>query len=238
MPGEYSYFRAAGASLAAVEMVNEARAEVSALRNKLVASMGADDMMGGVGYGEDKFRMIAFVFHDEAKIPEGWKVDRQMSNDGTRLVAAFCLPPAGSAEHFNMVAMAGLMERASKMSFLENVLGAEKMPDRNLPAGSYSGSFVRYRTYEAGRPISQAPGRLRDKWTVMSYSNSPVTRGDPLDHIKMVDDWYIRVPNKEYTAEPAYIPPDSKQMTYAEMSLLDQREDTKRNKRQSFPTIH
>ena len=39
-------------------------------------------------------------------------------------------------------------------------------------------------------------------------------------------------------SSPSGAPPDSKPMTYADMMLLDQFEDTKRNKRQSFPSIH
>ena len=44
MPAEYTYFRAEGLSLVAVETVNEARAELKSLRRNLTERYNATDV--------------------------------------------------------------------------------------------------------------------------------------------------------------------------------------------------
>lgn len=220
MTAEFSYFRAKGASLSAIETVLDARTELAQLKKQLTEQMGADEMMGGLRPGEERFEVIAFVYHKEEKIPKGWDMQRQMSGD--TLQAAFGLPPEGTKEYFNMKAMAGLMERHARNARLEYIFDTGEMPRRSLPAGNISMSFVRYTTAEdATKP---APGSLRDSVSFMGYSNSPTTGSNPLDFKKLNGAWYIRVPNREGTEEPIFTPPDAVKTGYDDMIANDMSE--------------
>jgi hypothetical protein len=229
MTAEYSYFRAEGLSLAAVEKVNEARAELKDLRKSLVQRFNASDVWGSMRDDPDKYTIGEFLYRDEAKVPEGWEVRKQMNYDETRVDAIFAQPPAGSPDHFNIAAVAGLMTRAAKMQRIENALGIPDMPERSLPAGRYSGSFVRYSSLEDRAPVAgQEAGVLRDYYTFMFASNSPIRGGDPIEHLMLDGDWYLRVPNIKGTDTPAYTPPDAVKMDYAEMLKLDRIENMNR----------
>ncbi len=229
MPAEYSYFRAEGLSLAAVETVNEARAELKDLRKSLVQRFNASDVWGSMYDDPDKYTIGEFLYHDEAKVPQGWEVRKQMNYDETRVDAIFAQPPAGSPDHFNIAAVAGLMTRAARMQRLESAFGIGEMPLRSLPAGRYSGSFVRYSSLEETRPPEgQEAGVLRDYYTFMFASNSAVRGGDPIDHIKLDGNWYLRVPNDRETGVPVFVPPDAVPMAYAEMLKLDRIENMNR----------
>lgn len=227
MPAEYSYFRAEGLSLLAIERVNDARTELKDLRKNLTARYRADDVWGRMVDG--KYDMSEFLYHDETRVPEGWDKRLQMNYDNTRVDAIFAKPAAGSPDHFNIAAVAGLMTRAAQLQHLEAAFGIADMPQRSLPAGRYSGSFVRYSSLEdSARIAGQEPGVLRDYYTFMFASNSPIRGGDPIDHIRLDGDWYLRVPNIKGTDTPAFVPPDAVQMEYAEMLKLDRIENMNR----------
>lgn len=227
MTAEYSYFRAEGLSLAAVEKVNEARAELQSLRKGLIERYNAADVWGSMQDG--KYQPGEFLYHDEAKVPQGWDLRKQIGYDGIRVDAIFAHPPAGSPDHFNIAAVAGLMTRAAKFQHLEAAFGIGPMPERSLPAGRYSGSFVRYSSLDDGARVpGLEPGVLRDYYTFMFGSDSPIRGGDPIDHIKLDGDWYLRVPNIKGTDTPAFVPPDAVPMEYAEMLKLDRIENMNR----------
>lgn len=229
MPGEYSYFRAEGLSLLAVERVNDARAELKDLRKSLLQRFNASDVWGSMRDNAGKYTIGEFLYYDEAKVPAGWEIRKQMNHDETRVEAIFAHPPAGSPDHFNIAAVAGLMTRAAKMQRLETAFGTADMPDRSMPAGRYSGSFVRYSSVEDGaREQGKEPGVLRDYYTFLFGSNSPVSGSDPIDHIHLDGNWYLRVPNIKGTDTPAFIPPDAVPMEYAEMLKLDRIENMNR----------
>ena len=220
MTAEYSYFRAKGAALSAIETVVEARAELEQLKKHLTKQMGADDIMAGLRVGEDRFSVVAFVYHKEEQIPQGWDMQRQMNGD--KLQAAFGLPPEGTKEYFNMNAMAGLMERHARNARLEYVFEVEEMPRHDLPAGNRSLSFVRYQTSQDG--AKHEPGVQRDSVSFMGYSNSPTSGTDPLDFKKLNGNWFIRVPNKKGTEDPVFTPPDAEKMDYQDMLFHDRME--------------
>ncbi len=227
MGAEYSYFRAEGLSLVAVETVNEARAELKSLRRNLTERYNAADVWGSLRDGH--YEIGEFLYHDEAKVPAGWDMRKQMSHDQQRVDAIFAQPPAGSPEHFNIAAIAGLMARAATLQRIEAALGIGDMPERSMPAGRYSGSFVRYSSVEGSvRVDGQEAGVLRDYYTFMFASNSPVRGGDPIDHIKLDGNWYLRVPNIKGTETPVCVPADAEKIEYAEMLKLDRIENMNR----------
>ena len=140
----------------------------------------------------------------------------------------FGLPPEGSAEHFHMANMGGLMVRAARNSRLERVFGIEDMPMKSLPAGEYHGEFVRHANLKTADEERQ-PGRLRDNVTFCFGSNCAGRGSDPLDFMKLQEKWYIRVPNKPGTEEPQFRPPDAVPAAYDEVLLADLMEFKNRN---------
>ncbi|TAL37856.1 MAG: hypothetical protein EPN97_04490 [Alphaproteobacteria bacterium] len=227
---EYSYFRAEGASLSAIETVEESKAELKSLEDRICRKFGARYV--SARFDDDNRFVIRFFDFGQAKDPpEGWVIkNRQMSYDGERQEALLAKPAPGSADEFHIVSMAGLMERAARHARLENVLGSGDMPLREMPEGRYSGSFVRSSSCEDKmKSPDDLPGRIPDTTTFMFSSNSAVRGSDPLDAVRMGESWYIRVPNKKGSEEPVFVPPDAVPVAYREMREADSAEWDRRN---------
>ncbi|MEZ0224994.1 MAG: hypothetical protein ACAH83_10605 [Alphaproteobacteria bacterium] len=235
MTREYSYFRAEGASLSAIETVEESKVELKELQDKICKKFGAEYV--SARFDEDNRFVIRFFDFGGAKDPpEGWVIkNRQMSQDGERQEALLAKPAPGSADEFHVVSVAGLMERAARQSRLEGVFGCGDMPMRDMPEGRYSGSFVRASSCE-GKATSpeDAPGRMADTFTFVFYSSSAMRGSDPLDAVKMDGSWYIRVPNKKGSEEPLFVPPDAVPVSYADMIKADNAEWNRRNPQRNY----
>lgn len=210
MHPEYSYFRAAGLSLEAIETAEQAKEELARLKRELCRKVGAEDLLGGIRPGQDHFVIIAFFFDPEKPLPEGWVP--KMNSPG------FATPPPGSAEAFLVASMCGLMERHSRRSYLEEIFGCGEMPKRNLPAGSYDTHFIRWSNILGVKET----GYTADPGTTVSGSSSPMTSADPLTYVKIADSWYIRVPNDD-NGKPRFTPPDAEPKSFAEMIDIDQK---------------
>jgi hypothetical protein len=225
----YSYFRAEGASLSAIETVLESKADLKVMEEKLRKKFAAEY----VSYRFDDAGRFAIRFFDfgEAKDPpEGWVIkNRQMSYDGTRQEALLAMPGPGSPDAFHVASMAGLMERAVRLSRLEGVFGCGDMPIREMPAGKYSGAFVRTSNIAEMNTGENAAGTIPDTTTFMFGSNSAIRGSDPLDAAQLDGNWYIRVPNKKGTEQPVFTPPDAVPVSYEKMLEADKAEINRRN---------
>lgn len=238
--GEYSYFRAEGLSLSAIETVEEAKQELQELKRKLCSAYKADEMMGWVDKTSGRFKVFCFIFRPPAEPPEGWKdtQERQMTYDNSRVQTIFSLPAEGSSEQFHVASVCGLMERAARNCRLEDVFGCGDMPMRELPAGSYSGQFVRQASFkDPAKPLPE--GKLRDQTTMCFGSNGAIRGSDSLDYMELNSTWYIRVPNAKDTGQPVFVPPDARPVDYDDMLLADMMEYHNRFSRpRHYPSIH
>jgi hypothetical protein len=229
MMREYSYFRAEGASLSAIETAQESRVELEAMKDKLCKKYGAEYV--SLRSDENGRLTIRFFDFGEAKdAPDGWVItNRQMSNDGLRQEHLLARPAPGSPDAFHLASFAGLMDRACRQSRLEGVFGCGDMPMREMPAGEYSKAFVRSSSCKALMNTQEtAAGTMPDTTTFMLSSNSAVCGSDPLDAVKLDGNWYIRVPNKKGSEEPVFIPPDAVPVSYSQMLTIDSAENMSR----------
>lgn len=216
----YSYFRAEGASLTAIETVAEARDELEQMRKKLATHFGADKVTGSISRDTGRFTIDSFVFEPPKKMPQGWEQAEVYGAPAGK----YGLPKPGSSEHFYMLNMAGLMERAAKRTDLEAVLKSGEMPWRDMQDGQHlSGQFVRYAA--AREDTAKPSGQLSDPFAHgISMSGGPWKASDSLSYAKLDGGFYIRVPNRPGTETPAYTPPDAKPVSYDDMLSLDRRE--------------
>lgn len=222
---EYSFFRAEGLSLAAVETAEEARAEFHSLRKKLQDRFGSRAIFVTTDKDTNKLVIDCFAFNRDDKTPEGWDIDRPRDDEDSSTLASG-MPKPGTADAFYLASMTGLMERAAKNMHIENVFGCGDMPRKELPAGKYHGEFVRNNSLETEgeKPV----GRLRDRATFCFGSNGRMTMGDPVDYMQLDGAWYLRIPNKKDAAEPQFMPPDAIPVSYEEVLERDRTEYNKR----------
>lgn len=224
-PLPYTYFRADGLALDRIESAGAAKKELEKLKKDLCQRFGASDVVL-TRSGDDKpISIWSFYFSpaQEKAVPAHWETQRQTGCEG-ELQAIFANPPAGSPDHFFLTDYAGLMQRAFRRSRLENGFGCGEMPMKELPAGSYSGAFVRDRNVE--RPGASGPrhiGQIRDNVTFCFGSSSACRGSDPIDAVQMMGDWYIRVPN-DAGGRPRFTPPDSLVVPIDRMMELDKQE--------------
>jgi len=229
MPPEYTYFRAEGMSRALLGSRAEAEVELKDLKKKLCQKYGADSLMGGWDDGMQRFFLRAFHFAPPDIEPPGWKlINRQMGGD--KLEATFAVPTPGTTDHFNVQAMLGLMERASRLSRLETLFKCGEMPFKDLPAGTYSAAFVQHCTLK-DKSSSVPDGVLLMASRFITYSNSATRSSDPLEAMQMGKDWYIRVPNDPATGQPRMTPPDAVAVPYMDMLNFDRLEMNARSDR-------
>lgn len=224
-PLPYTYFRAEGLSLDRVETAVAAKREFEKMKKELCKRYGASEAMCSMAEGLRHLSVRSFYFSpaQEKNVPAHWESDRQTGSDG-ELQAIFAAPPAGSPDAFFLADYAGLMTRAVRRMKLENLFGCGDMPMKELPAGSYSGAFVRDRNVETpGATAAQQVGQIRDNVTFCFGSNSPCRGSDPLDMMNMMGAWYIRVPNDEAGAA-RFTPPDAVPVSLGEMIKLDAEE--------------
>jgi len=223
----YSYFKADGASLDAVETMQAAKKEHEKMRAALCKRFGADDMMGGYDKGEGRYRFFTFYFSpaNEDKVPPGWEVTTRQTGSNGELQAIFAKPAAGSKDDFFVIDYCGLMLRAAKRSQLENLFGCGDMPMKELPAGDYHGAFVRNSNVNKDRYNynQDGIGHIRDNVTMIFGSNSACKGSDPIDMLQMMGDVYIRVPN-DAAGKPYFVPPDAVEVPLKEMLVLDRQE--------------
>lgn len=223
----YSYFKADGASLDAVETMQSAKKEHEKMRKDLCKRFGADDMMGGYDAVEGRYRFHTFYFSpaNEDKVPADWDVTTRQTGSNGELQAIFAKPAAGSKDDFFVTDYCGLMLRAAKRSRIENVFGCGDMPMKELPAGDYHGAFVRNSNVNKDKYNynQDGIGQIKDNVTMCFGSNSACKGSDPIDMMKMMDDWYIRVPNDE-TGKPHFMPPDALEVSLKDMLALDKQE--------------
>lgn len=224
LPLPYTYFRAEGLALDRIETAVSAKKEFDKLRKDLCKRYGASEAMCGRSDGAQPLTIRTFHFTpaQEKNVPAHWETQRQTGADG-ELQAIFAGPPAGSPDDFFLTDYAGLMTRALRRMKLENLLGCGEMPMKELPAGTYSGSFVRDRNVDTAAAGEKQIGHIRDNVTFCFGSNSACRGSDPLDTMQMMGSWYLRVPNDE-KGQPRVTPPDSAAVPIAEMIKLDNEE--------------
>lgn len=230
-PLPYSYFKADGASLDAVETRQAAKKEHDRMRAELCKRFGADDMMGGYDAAEGRYRFITFHFSpaNEDKVPADWEVTTRQTGSNGELQALFAKPAAGSKDDFFVTDYCGLMLRTAKRSRIENVFGCGDMPMKELPAGDYHGAFVRNSNVNKDKYNynQDGIGQIRDNVTMVFGSNSACRGSDPIDMMQMMGDWYIRVPN-DAAGKPCFVPPDAVEVPLKEMLALDKQERGRR----------
>lgn len=230
MAAEYTFYRAEGMSLSAVETAEEARLEWHREIRKLEKRFGAC----AVGFSKDeatgRLKFDCFAFDRDDKTPDGWNI--QPAGDGQGSLATG-MPKPGTPDDFYLASVAGLLDRTSKNMKVENLLGVAEMPRKQLPAGEYHGEFVRDNSLKTpgGKPV----GRMRDKVTLCFRSNGAMSAYDPVDYLKLDGAWYLRVPNKPGTEETQFAPQDAVRMDYSRMLELDKAEQELRYGRPAPP---
>ena len=229
MTSEYSFFRAEGLSLSAVETAEEARVEWTSTIEKLKTRYGAYALFCSKDETTGRLRFDCFAFRRDDKTPEGWEIEPADEQQGS---LAGGMPTPGSKDDFYLAGMAGLLDRATKNQRIENVLEVPEMPRKELPAGEYHGEFVRDNCLKT--PGEKPVGRFRDRHTFCFGSSSRMTTGDPVEYMKLDGDWYLRVPNKPGSEEPQFTPPDAVRIDYERMLELDKKEYELRYNRPSF----
>jgi hypothetical protein len=229
MPAEYTYFRAEGRSLQALEARDEAQAELDTLKKKLAKKFGADVCEGwldpGTDQGTARYRIRYFAFEPPAAPPAGWlRTDGQPLPSPTPEMPYSALPAPGSADHFTVAAMAGLMEREARRIETGSALGAPAMPLREVPSGSKSSSLFVRPCLVAGKEdaSAQPSGRIREKGFVnIVIEGGRCRKPDPIKAQEFDGAWYIRVPNHKGTEEACFSPPGARRLSYAEMLEAD-----------------
>ncbi|MDF3025189.1 MAG: hypothetical protein K0R10_2550 [Alphaproteobacteria bacterium] len=111
MTAEYSYFRAEGASLAAIDTIAEAKLEVEDMRWLLCQRYAASAVVGWLDSQTGRYTIHEFHFGIPSVAPEGWistRPERQSEGAVER-----AMPVPGSADHFYITNFAGLIERAA-----------------------------------------------------------------------------------------------------------------------------
>lgn len=219
---EYSYFRAAGLSLAAVETVEMADRQIADICDKLARDCGAERAMWTIR--DNRFAIFSFVFADAAQVPAGWVEPPEVNGNGNGTI--YRLPPAGSAMHFNVQAECGRATRFYRRNSLEKFFCLDHMPMRDRAAGNYSDRFVRETTwlrpfggFDFGpKPATQ--GYARQPQNGICGSNSACRTSDPLQYLKYGADYYIRVPNDD-AGQPRWLPPDAMPISLADMLAID-----------------
>jgi hypothetical protein len=231
MPFEYSYFRAEGASLDAIETVEESKKEYEAQCQRLCKKFGAEDAWPRFDADTGRLTKVTFNFGQAENPPEGWIINnRQMSYDEKSQVALFAQPAPGSADEFHVASIGGLMERSFGKSRLEKVFGTGEMPMKELPAGEYRGEFVRATSFK-DRADTRPVGRLPDNVTGCFGSNCAIRSSDLIAAMQLDGQWYLRIPNKKGTEEPVFTPPDAVPVPFDDMLALDRKEYDARNDR-------
>lgn len=221
-PSDYSYFRAEGASLTAIETVVAARAEIAALERALADRFGARSAKGWADRETGRYKMQFFHFESPNKAPDGWVPAFKGGHD-----TDFAMPPEGSADAFTVANVAGLLERAARRETLEKFFATGDMPMRTMPANSFTSMyFVRFRQADAG--AEKPPGQLSDPFSGVMSVGSEYQAADPMSFMKLEGDYYIRVPNKKGTDAPVFTPPDAVAVDYDAMRELDKREQAER----------
>lgn len=224
-PLPYTYFRADGLSLDRVESAAAAKREFEKMKKELCKRFGAGEVMYNMPEGSRHATVRSFYFApaQEKNVPAHWESKRQTGIDG-ELQAIFAQPPAGSPDAFFLADYAGLMTRALRRMKIENLFGCDEMPMKEMPAGTYSGSFVRDRNVETqGAAGERMVGQIRDNVTFCFGSNSACRASDPIDVVLMMEAWYIRVPN-DAEGKPRFTPPDAVEVPLAEMMKIDREE--------------
>lgn len=206
---EYSYFRAAGASLDAVLTVERMTEDVKSVEQKLYDKYKA--VMASVYPGGK----LSMVFNAGAS-PEDW-VDTGRSLGGNTLYESK-KPAPGTKDAQYLEALQGIVDGYVGKERLENIFGCGDMPMKSLPANArYSDKFVLYQTVED----KDAPqGMMRATNATCSWSNSAIRSSDNLTHLKMGGAYYIRVPNDENGA-PRFTPPDAEPVDIEEVLEID-----------------
>ena len=218
MTAQYSYFRADGASLAAIATIAEAKLEVEEMRWLLCQRYGASSVTGWLDSQTGRYTIHEFQFGIPSVAPEGWVSTRpERQTDGAPERA---IPAAGSADHFYINNFAGLIERAAGKQRLEHVLGSGEMPFRDMAAkAKTSDRFVRYTMLGGGdKPAGEV---AQEDFRLFTVISGPWQSADPLAHQKMGDDFYIRVPNRADTEIPQFTPPDAVRISYDDMLKID-----------------
>lgn len=209
---EYSYFRAAGASLDAVLTIERMTEDVKSVERKLYEKYKA--VMASVYPGGK----LSMVFNAGAS-PEGW-VDTGMGLGGNKLYESK-KPAPGTKDEQYIEALQGIVDGYIGKARLENIFGCDDMPMKDLPANvRYSDKFALYQTVED----KDAPqGMMRATNAVCSWSNSAIKSSDNLTHLKLCGSYYIRVPNDENGA-PRFSPPDAQRIDIEKILEIDAQE--------------
>jgi hypothetical protein len=217
---EYSYFRAEGFSLEAIQIVKEAQEEMRAITRRICAPSGAGGIVGGYDAALGRYDITAFQFWGNNRPPEDWETIAEGKGGAT-----LAMPRPGSKDHFNMVCLCGLMEQAYRHATLEGVFGCGDMPRRAHPAGDFETVFVRTRLM---REDGSDKGKVYGEAAGLRGAAAAGESRDPLSHAELNKAFYIRVPNRPGTEDPAFVPPDAVPVPLDRMLHADQAEMTAR----------
>ena len=228
---EYSYFRAQGQSLIAVEKVEAANKAWEKMQQKIRDRFGATDILTSCDRNVP-FRIIGLLIKKE-KTPDDWQQTSSIINQDLNVVR----PPKGSEDAFFLDVLEAQMARHMAQNTLHKALNIPEMPMKKLPAGSYSSSFVRkvthiapYAAFNVAEPWDH--GKAQDKYFI-GGSSVALSNSDPVCHHRYGDDYFIRVPN-DASGQPLFIPPDAMAVAYDEMLDIDRKDYNKRRPRMGF----
>lgn len=209
---EYSYFRAAGVSLAAVEAVEKNLNDAERLRLEMARKTGA----ASVKLTAD-FNVVHYVFSLGIGVPDGWE----------KVADQYYRPAAGTADHFNMQAQCRRGARLLRHASLENFFGLPDMPPREVPPGCCSSRFVRdctwygqFMAYIGAPRLPSTHGQYKQRAEIDCSAMYPSKLPDPVQQLKYDGVWYIRVPNDEQ-GNARWQPPEAVPVSYAEMQAVD-----------------
>jgi len=216
---EYSYFRADGYSLEAVDTIVRIEKEVEKMYQKLLKDYGADEF-------------FSLGCHFELRYPTADKVPDDFEVQAIHEKGIFVSPKAGTAEETDLDTRSSIMDMLRHSNTLEYFFGCAEplmMPRKELPAGVYSTVFVRSKSYvcEYNRSNvgknNEDSGKIKSAMDSVGGSSCATSPRDCLAFARLDGNWYIRVPN-DAKGQPHFTPPDAVPVKYAEMLKIDQRE--------------
>jgi hypothetical protein len=205
---EYSFFRAAGFSLAAIQTAERERQEVEKLKTALCDKFGAAGLACGMRDGHLQIWHFSF----QGRPPKDWE-------NVLQITSYILARPKAPADQMLVAAFAGLIERHFRRTVLEYHFGCGDLPEKDLLKGDYDTHFVKRKSIK-DPSVSEPTRYSHTRMNPTSYSPGHMIVRDDLDYMSLDGSWYIRVPN-DAEGNPRIIPPDAEPVSFDHMVTAD-----------------
>jgi hypothetical protein len=238
MTEEFSYFRASGASLAALRDFEQVLQIRETLLGGLARKFGANKVVTGPEDGTledednvDSVHVIThFEFDDEKKLPPGWTAGLKLAK------TVYAFPPEGTPDHALVLEVERKAETAGVLKEipLHNMLSADNSIDnwnrdhaKLVPVEKSSVAFVRSHALLPENQGGFRAGVLEDHVSVRpaEYPYPSFIPRISADYMQMMGDYYIRIPNTSETdGKPVFLPSEAVPVSFDQMLALDHQE--------------